>query len=281
MDMNAHPPVLTKPSQYNKMRIVVITRFSPGQVYFTNTLARQNPIVAIFEEQAWTNNWNKFKRRMHKGVREYGLRTIPAQFMEGVYLYYQQKLSRETEHKFFFNKLPFAFSPDIPRYQVRSINDASAITQLKALKPDVLVVFGSSILRKRVIKIPQLGTFNMHNGILPQYRGAKSEFWALYRNEPEMVGVTIHRIEERVDTGEIVLQAYVLPRPGENERLLRCETIKAGTSLMNQALDQLEKGTVTYLPQEEASAGYYSTPSMQEYRELHRRLNRTKQNQAR
>ena len=83
---------------------------------------------------------------------------------------------------------------------------------------------------------------------------------------------TIHRIEERVDTGEIVLQAYVLPRPGENERLLRCETIKAGTSLMNQALDQLAQGTMTCLPQEESSAGYYSTPSMQEYRELHRRL---------
>ena len=182
-------------------------------------------------------------------------------------------MTRKTERDFFCpNSAEICFDAQAPQYQVKTINDSNAVKKLKRIQPDVIAVYGASILRKRVIRIPKYGVLNLHNGILPQYRGPKSEFWALYNNEPHMVGSTVHYIDEKIDTGDIVMQATVMPKPGEDERVLRCRTTQSGVEMMIKAIEQIGNGTITAIPQDSSIANYYTTPSMQAYRQVHKRL---------
>ena len=96
------------------------------------------------------------------------------------------------------NDKEFAF---LNEYKVEDLNSSKAQIIIKDLKPDLILVFGTGILKKETFSIPKKGSINIHTGITPNYRGSKSEFWALYNNQPELVGYTIHCIDQGIDTG--------------------------------------------------------------------------------
>lgn len=91
-----------------------------------------------------------------------------------------------------------------------------------------------------------------------------------------MIGATVHCIDEGVDTGQIVVQEHVTPQSEDNERILRCRTTQVGVKMMSLALDQIETGTLTKTLQDSTNAGYYTTPSMQAYRQVHKMLKEKK-----
>ncbi len=255
------------------MRVVMVTQNSPIQAYFANRMAQAHQLEAIFIENAWQGLWRRYKTKLRKHIAIHGLLSLPMQLIEGGYLYYNQRLTRKTELDFFFpHTSDISFDSRIPQFNIRTVNDGDAVKKLKEIQPDVIAVYGASILRKRVIGIPKYGVLNLHNGILPQYRGPKSEFWALYNNEPHMIGATVHYIDEKIDTGDIVMQTAVTPLPGEDERQLRCRTTQAGLEMMIKAIEQMGDGTITATPQDCSIANYYSTPSMQAYRQVHKQI---------
>jgi methionyl-tRNA formyltransferase len=61
------------------------------------------------------------------------------------------------------------------------------------LQPDVIAVFGTSLIRGPLLSKGRLGIFNLHGGLSPQYRGADCTFWALYNGEPDRLACTLHR----------------------------------------------------------------------------------------
>src|SRR4029079_3700021 len=65
-------------------------------------------------------------------------------------------------------------------------------------------VYGAGILRKRTMETARLGAVNAHTAVLPNYRGADAEFWQLYDRAHDQTGITIHFIDEGVDTGDII-----------------------------------------------------------------------------
>jgi methionyl-tRNA formyltransferase len=70
---------------------------------------------------------------------------------------------------------------------------------------DLGVVLGTNILKASVFNIPRLGSINLHQGLAPYYRGGPPVFWELFNDESE-VGITIHFVAAKVDTGDIILQ---------------------------------------------------------------------------
>jgi len=78
---------------------------------------------------------------------------------------------------------------------------------LKHIKPDLIVLGGSRILRKNIIEIPRIGILNAHPGLLPEYRGVDVIRWAILNGED--VGVTVHFIDEEIDGGIICLQEVI------------------------------------------------------------------------
>jgi len=87
---------------------------------------------------------------------------------------------------------------------------------------------------------------NMHLGLSPYYRGSGTNFWPLYNNEPEYIGVTIHKIDPGIDTGSIVHQGQPEVTKDDNQHSLGNKAIAMGTGLMIQALGELAHDKITY-----------------------------------
>jgi folate-dependent phosphoribosylglycinamide formyltransferase PurN len=99
----------------------------------------------------------------------------------------------------------FALEAGIPFYKFENFHSAEAIDTLKNLNADLGVLYGTNIIRETVFSVPRLGSINLHQGLAPLYRGGPTVFWELFNGERE-IGITIHFVAAKVDTGDIILQ---------------------------------------------------------------------------
>ncbi len=98
--------------------------------------------------------------------------------------------------------------------QVGSLKEQSVADTIRDIAPDLMVVVAFRILPREIFTIPSLGTFNLHASLLPRYRGAAPINWAIVGGEKE-TGVTTFFLDEKMDTGKIILQKKI--GIGENE----------------------------------------------------------------
>lgn len=96
----------------------------------------------------------------------------------------------------------------IPVTFVDNYHSTDSIELLRAEKADLAILYGTNIIKESVFTIPRLGSINLHQGMAPYYRGGPPVFWELFNDESE-VGITVHFVERKVDTGDIVLQRSV------------------------------------------------------------------------
>lgn len=96
-----------------------------------------------------------------------------------------------------------------------AINDQAVVDEILALRPDVLVAYGCSLIRGPLLEAFPGRFVNAHLGLSPYYRGAGTNFWALVNGEPECVGVTFMHIDAGVDTGAIIHQMRARVFPGD------------------------------------------------------------------
>jgi methionyl-tRNA formyltransferase len=128
------------------------------------------------------------------------------------------------------------------------------ISRLKSLDPEVIVVVAyGRILPKEILQLPKFGCVNVHASLLPKYRGAAPIQWALLNGEKE-TGITIMKIDERLDTGDIILQEKIKIEENDDALALTQKLFDRGSDLLLKALAQIEERRVKYSPQEEAEA---------------------------
>lgn len=98
-------------------------------------------------------------------------------------------------------------------------NAPEAVDAMQALAPEVVLVFGTGILKRGLIDAFPGRIINLHLGLSPYYRGAGTNFWPLVNGEPEYVGATIHYLDEGIDTGAILahVRPQVLPHDGPHD----------------------------------------------------------------
>ncbi len=125
-------------------------------------------------------------------------------------------------------------------------------SELKALNPDIAVVVAFRMLPEKVWRFPKYGTFNLHASLLPDYRGAAPLNWALINGE-STTGVTTFFLDEKIDTGNLILQKEVPISPTENVGELHDKLMQEGALLVQKTLDQIAKGTVKEQPQPEVT----------------------------
>lgn len=93
-----------------------------------------------------------------------------------------------------------------PIIRVRTVNSEETRQQLRTCAPDVVVVCGTRIIDRDTLRAIDAPFINMHAGITPLYRGVHGGYWALAEGRPDLVGTTIHYIDDGVDTGSIIAQ---------------------------------------------------------------------------
>ena len=142
----------------------------------------------------------------------------------------------------------------LPLEQPEKLKVGSFVSLLESFKPDIIVVVAyGKILPKEIIDIPKYGCINVHASLLPKYRGAAPMQWALLSGE-KMTGITIMKINERLDAGEIILQEKVKITENDNTLTLSKKLFDRGGKLLARALKQIEQGKVKFVVQDEAEA---------------------------
>lgn len=136
----------------------------------------------------------------------------------------------------------FAIQHKLPLYQPANLKSDEFKKQLEEMKPDVIVVVAFRMLPKEVWSFPKYGTFNLHASLLPKYRGAAPIHWSIINGETE-TGVTSFFIDEKIDTGHIILNTKTSIEPTENVENIYERLMNLGAELVIETLDLIkEKG---------------------------------------
>lgn len=149
-----------------------------------------------------------------------------------------------------------------PLFERPELNDPSVVRALAATRPDLVVSwFWTRRIPRAVIALAPLGGINVHPSLLPRHRGADPYFWTLRRRDAR-TGVTVHRIEERYDTGAILLQRSEIVPPGVDSWRLARHLDRPSLDAMHAVLDAMQRGEpLPATPQDESLATFAPTPS--------------------
>jgi len=137
----------------------------------------------------------------------------------------------------------YAKSQNIPLLQPSNLKDVDFQQELKALNANLHIVVAFRMLPKSVWNMPTHGTFNLHASLLPAYRGAAPIHWALINGE-KTTGVTTFFIDDKIDTGAMILQKEIAIAPDEIVGTLHDKLMYLGASVVEDTLRLLEKGPV-------------------------------------
>ena len=154
---------------------------------------------------------------------------------------------------------PLGFPVGVPLQRVPSINSTACVELVKSLAPQSSMVYGTSILKSEIIEA--LGKVaNVHMGIVPQYRGAKSEFWALTRHDEYKIGFSLHELVLKLDAGALLHQEYItiVDKSPTHCRILSLRRLAEN---LPDLWRNFEIG-VLKAKEQKGDVGYFSTPSL-------------------
>ncbi|WP_297799970.1 methionyl-tRNA formyltransferase [uncultured Polaribacter sp.] len=144
----------------------------------------------------------------------------------------------------------YALSKEITILQPTNLKNQGFQQELENLKADLQIVVAFRMLPKAVWKMPKLGTFNLHASLLPSYRGAAPIHWAIINGETK-TGVTTFFIDDKIDTGEIILQKEISIYNDETVGSLHDKLMFLGADLVTKTVDLISEGNVTTKKQPE------------------------------
>ncbi|MBO6879659.1 methionyl-tRNA formyltransferase [Winogradskyella sp.] len=138
----------------------------------------------------------------------------------------------------------FALERNLNILQPKNLKAESFIEELRALKANLQIIVAFRMLPKVVWQMPEYGTFNLHASLLPQYRGAAPIHWAIINGETK-TGVTTFFIDEKIDTGAIILSEETKINDGTTVGELHDELMAIGSDLVIKTVEIIEKDEVS------------------------------------
>lgn len=224
----------TTSASSSRLSVVILCGRSPRHLYFANRLCEATEVKAIVQELP--TDWST------KKILE--LLTHPTRLWRKGWRWLRdrKRYHGNKEAKFFFwEEEPKLRHPEL-QVDVPHINHPKVLEIVDRHDPDLIAVFGTSLIRGELLEKGRLGIVNLHGGLSPEYRGADCTFWALYNREPEKIGCTIHFINAGIDTGDLI--AHVCPEvhAGDDELTLFWRAVRDSTEVFVELLEKLAKG---------------------------------------
>lgn len=217
----------------NRLRIMILCGRSARHLHVANALCRAGEVLAIVQETG--GEWN-----LKKTLRKLRPDNLFRKFWR--WLRDRRRYTGNPEAKFFFPESdPRLDHPELLR-EVPHINHPEVVKLARALRPDLICVFGTSLIRGELLKEGRLGIINLHGGLSPEYRGADCTFWALYNGEPEKVGCTLHYIDAGIDTGRLIAHVSPEVREGDSELLLFWRAVQDSAEVYAETIARLARG---------------------------------------
>jgi methionyl-tRNA formyltransferase len=228
------------------MKVVLATHDSVFGRYVAATLYAASAVDEVLIESdrpSWRFYWRKLRRA---GVLDFA-------FQGWLARWYRSEGARHI--------------PDLPLPPHERIGSANAYP----FDTDALVVgFWTSYITGATLGRQPNGFLNLHTGFLPDYRGVKSEFWALARGDTSRIGWTLHYMTTTLDAGDIVVRQRV-PWGGESPAALRAKILCQAAPVIAAILRDVRTKGISSLPRAPQGEGtHYSTPRWADWREYRR-----------
>ncbi|MEQ6341885.1 MAG: formyl transferase [Gammaproteobacteria bacterium] len=229
----------------SKLAVMILCGRSPRHLYVANRLCRAANPVAIIQETG--SHWSA--KKIAKLLR-------PDNFFRKAWRWLRDR-KRYTgggEATFFFGEQNPRLEREDLLVEVPHINHPDVIAWVEKCNPDIIAVFGTSLIRGELLKKGRLGIVNLHGGLSPNYRGADNTFWALYNKEPEQVGCTLHFIDAGIDSGKLIAHISPSVEEGDDELTLFWRAVRDSAEIYAELFDRLEQGE--QLGQAQTSKGH-------------------------
>jgi folate-dependent phosphoribosylglycinamide formyltransferase PurN len=148
----------------------------------------------------------------------------------------------------------------VPVIGSTDVNEPDTIRQIAAWQPDLVIsVYLNQLMKKELINLPAYGILNIHPALLPRNRGLFPYFWVLANGETE-TGVTVHWVDEKFDTGHLLLQEKITVQPGDTITSLSYKSSVLGADMLVRAINLIAAGNPPRIPQDHSQASYHSWP---------------------
>jgi len=147
--------------------------------------------------------------------------------------------------------------------EFEDLNDEKHVSRLKKLFPDLIIVFGTGVLRKKILETINCPLLNLHGGDPEKYRGLDSHLWSIYHKDYDSLVVTLHHVNSELDTGDIVLQSKVEILPGMKLKELRSENTNICSDLVINTINSYAKtGKLNRIKQGQKGRYYSAMPTV-------------------
>lgn len=250
-----------------KLRVALITGLNNR--FIVDLISRFNSIneIVFTDVIFWYKKSSPIKK-LKKNIKKHGMVYIPYRFIKFVNDIFVAHTHSLLERMFLIPKIEedlFAAcsTHGINVHKINEIHSNDGIDFFRSLNCDILAVCGTGILKQSVFGLPAIGTINLHQGKVPKYRGAPPGFWELWNDEKE-VGVTIHFVDEGVDTGDIILQKVVPIFNYDDLSSTQQKLNEVALSLYPEAIRQIATETNKRIKQTSGVGKQYLFPTLKE-----------------
>jgi len=253
------------------VRVVILTTRGLDSYYMINRILQVGRVEGIvFQRKTFKSKVALLKRRR----RRLGLWAVLNQVLLLLYCHLVESGKESRVITEVFSDQPFDLivaENDTDVLEVDDINSAMVRSFITSKAPDLVILCGTSLIKKSIIEAAQGRIINIHGGITPEYRSNYGGFWAIYNGEPQMVGVTVLLIDTTLDTGPIVFQETVAFSPEDGLGGIAHRLQKRGVDLLIKAIRDFDETRIikTYTKADSPSKLYFS-PGLSHYLKVKR-----------
>ncbi len=251
-----------------KLKVIVLTHGGADRLLELLATLDVIEIVGVFVETA-TEPRRSFQQKIKRSIRYDGYWATAKKF--SAKLFGNQTAGADEMNVVRANQNELKKTAEdlkIPFVEVENYHSEPAIDLLKKTNADLGILYGTNIIKEAVFSIPKLGSINIHQGLAPFYRGGPTVFWELFNGEQE-VGMTVHFVAAKVDTGDIILQKtvplqYDFSRYGLDYEsffdVFRAALVEPSTQLIAEAVELIANGKEQRIKQDTSLGKRYRLP---------------------
>jgi hypothetical protein len=210
-------------------KLIVITGNQLSHKYFINQLNKHFNLSAVFIENF-----------------EYPIPKFKTEDEEKVWneFFFLRKKNEDSLLPFSSSNSPLS-RPTFFNIEKGALNNNETLQSIFSFNPTKIIIFGTSLLQAKYLKLFPNCIFNLHVGLSQYYRGSSCNFWPIYDLRPSLIGATIHFVSAGIDDGKIVMQDKIKLNKYDSEFELMIKPILLGTSLMIKTINEDVSSLIT------------------------------------